>query len=64
MDGLGRRLKALRGNKTLEEVGNALNVTKTAVSSWENGKRIPSDDMKIKIANYFSVPLYDLFFRN
>ncbi len=59
---IGRRLKMLRGDRTLEEVGKALNVTSMAVSSWELGKRVPNDDMKVRIANYFGVSLYDLFF--
>lgn len=64
MDGIviGKRLKALRGTKTLEEVGNDLNVTAMAVSLWERGERIPNDDLKIKISNYFGVPLVDIFF--
>ena len=64
MDGIviGKRLKELRGEKTLENVGNDLNVTPMAVSLWERGERIPNDDMKLKISNYFGVPLFDIFY--
>lgn len=59
---IGKRLKALRGDRTLEKVGNDLNVTAMAVSSWELGKRVPSDDLKVKLASYYGVSLYDLFY--
>ena len=59
---VGERLKALRGDRTLEEVGKALEVTPMAVSLWERGERIPNDDMKIKIAHYYNVTVTDIFF--
>lgn len=59
---IGKRLKDLRGERTLEDVGKDLQVTAMAVSLWERGERIPNDDMKLKISNYFGVPLFDIFF--
>ena len=59
---VGERLKALRGNRTLDEVGNALGVTAMAVSLWERGERIPNDDLKIKIARFYEVPVVSIFF--
>lgn len=59
---VGERLRALRGERTLEEVGKALDVTSMAVSLWERGERIPNDDLKIKIANFFGVPVTEIFF--
>ena len=59
---IGARLKELRGDKTLKQVGDDLNVTSMAVSNWENGERTPNDDMKVKIANYYGVSVGSLFF--
>lgn len=59
---IGERLKKLRGDRTLEEIGKALNVTSMAVSLWERGERIPSDDMKMKISIFYDVPITDLFY--
>lgn len=55
----GNVLKELRTKKHLtgEELGNALNVTKVAISNWENGNRTPDTEMLKKIANYFDVSL-------
>lgn len=54
---LGERIKNLRMNKNLSQVDLAkcLGVTKQSVSNWENENIMPSIEMLIKIANYFSV---------
>lgn len=59
---IGQRLKTLRGTKTLEEVAQALGVSSMAVSLWERGERVPSDAMKVKIANYYNTTVYSIFF--
>ena len=61
---IGQRLKALRGSRSLEDVANALEVTPMAVSLWERGERMPSDDMKVKIAAYYKKSVMALFFRD
>lgn len=50
-------IKDLRLNRGLNQVELAkeLFVTKQCVSNWENGNIIPSVEMLIKIAKYFSV---------
>lgn len=59
---VGRRLRELRGEKTLDEVAKALGVTSMAVSLWERGERIPNDDIKIKIAAYYNTSVTAIFF--
>ena len=59
---VGQRLRKLRGDKTLDEVAKALGVTSMAVSLWERGERIPSDDIKIKIAAFYGASVTDIFF--
>ena len=61
---VGQRLRKLRGLRTQEEVANALGVTPMAVSQWENGLRMPNDDMKVKIAAYFKRTVMSIFFNN
>lgn len=50
-------IKELRLSRGLSQVELAkqLNVTKQCVSNWENGNIIPSVDMLVKIALFFSV---------
>lgn len=61
---IGERLRKLRGENTLEYVAEGVGVTSMAVSLWERGERVPNDDMKVKIANFFHVPVTDIFFTN
>lgn len=60
---IGERLRKLRGNRTLDEVGEALGVSSMAVSLWERGERTPSDDMKVKIAAFYKRTVMSIFFK-
>jgi len=53
----GDRIKTLRKSQNLNQVQLAqkLDVSKQTVSNWENNNILPSIEMLIKIANYFSV---------
>lgn len=61
---IGERLRRLRGSRTLSEVAKELGVTEMAVSLWERGERMPSDDMKVKIANYYRKSVTTIFFKD
>lgn len=51
------RLQELRSARNLTQVqlAKALNVSKQSVSNWENNNTLPSIEMLVKIAHYFSV---------
>lgn len=57
MSKLGENIRQLRMEHKLrgEDLGNLFNVTKTAVSNWESGKRTPDPDTIMRLANYFEV---------
>ena len=59
---IGRRLINLRGAKTREEVCADLHISVSALQMYENGKRIPCDNVKIKLARYYNVGIEFLFF--
>mgnify|MGYP001477649436 CR=1 FL=1 len=59
---IGRRMAELRGGRTQEEVARAINVSISALSSYELGERIPRDPIKVRIANYFGVSIQSIFF--
>ena len=44
-------------NVTQTEVSSYLGITKATISYYESGKRMPSNLMIRKIANYFKVPI-------
>lgn len=57
MHSVGERIKELRNarNMTQNEFAERINVTKSSVSAYENGTRLPSYDVLIKIARLFKV---------
>lgn len=56
---LGTRIKQLRKEKQLSQLDLArhLNISNTTLSQYESGKRIPGDEIKIKIAKFFNVSI-------
>ena len=60
---VGERLRKLRGSRTLKEVATAIGASEMALSYWERGERSPSDDMKVKIAEYYKRSVMSIFFK-
>ncbi|WP_373845231.1 helix-turn-helix domain-containing protein [Clostridium sp.] len=54
---LGNRIRNLREEKSISqlELAKILNIGNTTLSQYESDKRIPSDTVKKKIADYFNV---------
>ncbi len=55
-------LRELRGQKKQKEIADDLGITKSAWAMYESGKRIPRDEIKIKIADYFGKSVQEIFF--
>ena len=61
---IGSDLRELRGSRTQERVAKALGVSVMAISLRERGERVPSDDIKVKIANYYKRSVSTIFFKD
>lgn len=59
---MAKRLKKLRNDKTQAEVAAAVGISSSAYAMYETGQRIPRDDVKIKIAEYFKTSVAYIFF--
>ena len=59
---IGQKLRTLRGARPQKEVADALGVTTMAISSYENGERIPRDEIKIALARYYEDTVEQIFF--
>jgi len=59
---IGRKLRALRGTKTMAEVAEAVGTSVSAIAMYESGERIPRDEIKIALAKYYGVAVETIFF--
>ena len=59
---IGKRLVSLRGARRREEVAKAVGVSFSALCMYETGKRIARDEVKVRLADYYGVPVEDIFF--
>lgn len=61
---IGQKLIQLRGERTQEEVANAIGISLSAIGMYERGERMPRDEIKIAIAKYFDTTVQAIFFEN
>ena len=59
---MNEKLIALRGERSQEEVAKALGISVSALSMYEQGNRIPRDEVKIRMAEYYGISIESLFF--
>ena len=53
---IGEKIKNLRekNNISRENFANAVEISQSALSMYENGQRIPRDEVKLRIARFFN----------
>lgn len=59
---IGQRLIKLRGDRSQTKVANDLGVSQNTVASWETGIRIPRDELKMKLSDYYQTTVQAIFF--
>lgn len=61
---IGTKLKALRIMKksTQQEAAADIGITKSALAMYERDERIPRDEIKIRIADYYGESVQSIFF--
>ena len=58
----GSILRGLRGKKTQNVIARDLGVTKSSWAKYEGNERVPRDEVKIRIAEYFGKSVQEIFF--
>ncbi|HDU1203619.1 helix-turn-helix transcriptional regulator [Listeria monocytogenes] len=58
------KLVLLRGEQSRQDVAKDLDITPQMLGAIERGDRTPSLNLANKIANYYNVPIEDIFFNN
>ena len=59
---IAEKLKDARGSRTRKEVCEAVGISLNALMMYECGKRIPRDEIKIRLASLYGKSIEDLFF--
>lgn len=59
---IGKRLRALRGDKSAAQVAEKVGVSTSAMLMYENGERIPRDGVKVRLSQLYGVSVGSLFF--
>ena len=59
---IAERLVQARGNIPRDIVANAVGISLSAISMYENGQRVPRDEIKVKLADYYHTTVQALFF--
>ena len=59
---IGRKLRTLRGVLDAKNVADALGISTSALFMYERGERIPRDQIKKRIAQYFGKSVEEIFF--
>lgn len=60
---IGKRLAELRGDRSQAEISEKLGISVSALSMYERGERIPRDEIKVKIANFYKKSVQSIFFK-
>ena len=63
---IGNRIKGLREKRqeTMMDLSRAVGTSESAIGMYESGKRVPRDEIKIRIAEHFAVSVESIFFPN
>lgn len=59
---IAEKLIELRGEMTQKHVAEKIGITTSALSNYENGIRVPRDEIKIKIAKFYQKSIEEIFF--
>ena len=56
------RLVKARGNRTRTEVAAAVGVSTSTITMYETGQRVPRDNIKVRLADFYGTSVQALFF--
>lgn len=59
---IGRRLFKLRGDRSLRDVATAIRISRSALAMYERGSRVPRDEIKVRLADYYGRTVQSIFF--
>lgn len=57
-----RLLRSMRGDRRREIVAADVGISVSSLTAYENGTRVPRDDIKCALAKYYGLSVGELFF--
>lgn len=57
-----KKMAELRGNRSLREIARELDIPYSTYAMIESGHRFPRKDLALKLSNFYSVTVDELFF--
>jgi transcriptional regulator with XRE-family HTH domain len=61
-EAIGQKLIELRGARSREQIAAALGISVSAMQMYENNRRVPRDEIKMKLAQFYKVSVDEIFF--
>ncbi len=58
----GERLRTLRGIRTRVGVAAEIGCSVSAMAAYESGERVPRDEIKCRIADYYGTTVQDIWY--
>lgn len=59
---VAEQLVSLRGDQKQEVVAAAVGISRSALAMYERGKRVPRDEIKVRLAKYYHTSVQAVFF--
>lgn len=59
---IAKRLRELRGDLAREAVAYACKISSSALAMYETGKRVPRDEVKVRLADFYKTTVQAIFF--
>ena len=59
---VGKKLRMLRAIRTLKQVENETGISQARLGNYEHGTRVPNDEAKVILSNYYGITVQDLFY--
>lgn len=59
---VGAKLRELRGSRSQLEVANVVGISKSALAMYERDERVPRDEIKIRLANFYGQSVQFIFY--
>ena len=58
---MSEMLRKARGEMSCKDVANKLGISQSALSMYESGKRVPRDELKVRMAKLYNTTVGHLF---